>query len=74
MDFEFTPEQEALRQELRQWLAANLPPDLRTGPSGSITAPNWAISERRREFQKKLYQARWLGSWWPCEYGGFNAT
>ncbi len=73
MDFEFTPEQQAFRQELREWLKANLPPDLRTDPSGSITAPNWEIFDRRREFQKKLYAARWIGIWWPREYGGRGA-
>ena len=28
MDFQYTPEQEAFRKELRGWLAANLPKDL----------------------------------------------
>ena len=28
MDFEYTPEQEAFRKEVRQWLRANLPPEL----------------------------------------------
>jgi alkylation response protein AidB-like acyl-CoA dehydrogenase len=73
MDFEFTPEQEAFRQELRHWLKVNLPPDLRTDPSGSIIAPNREIFERRREFQKQLYRARWIGIWWPREYGGRGA-
>jgi hypothetical protein len=27
MDFTFTPEQESFRQELRTWLAANVPPE-----------------------------------------------
>ena len=28
MDFEYTPEQEAFRQEVRRWLEANIIPDL----------------------------------------------
>ncbi|MBE9501809.1 MAG: acyl-CoA dehydrogenase, partial [Chloroflexi bacterium] len=27
MDLSFTPEQEAFRQEVRQWIKENLPPD-----------------------------------------------
>ena len=29
MNFDFTPEQEAFRKEVRAWLEANLPDDLR---------------------------------------------
>jgi alkylation response protein AidB-like acyl-CoA dehydrogenase len=73
MDFEFTPEQKAFSLELRAWLEANLPPDLRADPSGSVSAPNREIFERRRVFQKKLYEDHWIGIWWPREYGGRGA-
>jgi alkylation response protein AidB-like acyl-CoA dehydrogenase len=73
MDFEFTPAQEAFRAELREWLRANLPAGLCTDPSGSITAPDREVFERRREFQKKMFQDRWIGIWWPPEYGGRGA-
>ncbi|MCK6435091.1 MAG: pimeloyl-CoA dehydrogenase large subunit, partial [Aquabacterium sp.] len=29
MDLNFTPEELAFRQEIRQWVAENLPPDIR---------------------------------------------
>jgi alkylation response protein AidB-like acyl-CoA dehydrogenase len=67
MDFDFTPLQEAFRAELRAWLEANLPPDLRADPSGSVIAPDRETFERRRDFQRKLYDARWVGIWWPPE-------
>jgi alkylation response protein AidB-like acyl-CoA dehydrogenase len=70
MDFEFTPEQEAFRQELRAWPELNVPPGLHTDPSGSVTAPNREVFEQRLEFQKKLHENRWIGIWWPREYGG----
>ncbi len=73
MDFEFTPEQEAFRQELRAWLEVNVPPGLRADPSGSVTAPNREVFDQRREFQKKLHENRWIGIWWPREYGGRGA-
>jgi len=73
MDFEFTPEQEAFRRQLRAWLEANVPPGLRADPSGSVTAANREVFEQRREFQKKLYEDRWIGIWWPREYGGRGA-
>jgi alkylation response protein AidB-like acyl-CoA dehydrogenase len=73
MDFEFTPQQEAFRAELRAWLEANLTPDLRADPSGSVIAPDRETFQRRRAFQKKLYEARWIGIWWPPEYGGRGA-
>src|SRR5262249_23600696 len=65
--------QNAFRAELRAWLQANLPPDLRSDPSGSVSAPDWETFERRRAFQQKLYRDRWIGIWWPREYGGRGA-
>jgi alkylation response protein AidB-like acyl-CoA dehydrogenase len=73
MDFEFTPAHENFRRELHNWLVANVPPSLRTDPSGSVIAPNLEIFESRRRFQKKLFDAHWIGIWWPREYGGRGA-
>ena len=73
MDFEFTPEQEAFRRELRAWLEANVPAELRADPSGSVTAPNREVFEKRREFQSRLYENKWIGIWWPREHGGRGA-
>ena len=49
MDFEYTPEQDAFRKELRGWLAANLPRDLCVDdPADDRVAPDRATFERFR--------------------------
>jgi len=75
VDFQYTPEQEAFRQELRQWLAANLPEDLKVDdPTDERVAPDRATFERRVEWQRTMHRAGWVGIAWPREYGGRGAT
>jgi len=73
MDFEYSPEQEAYRMELRNWLEANLPEDLKTDDNHSMVPSSPEEFKKRQAFQKKLAQARWIGIWWPREYGGRGA-
>jgi alkylation response protein AidB-like acyl-CoA dehydrogenase len=75
MDFEFTLEQEKFRHEFRTWLEANVPEDLKGDyePIDS-TPPDWEIFHKRAAFQKKIYEAGWMGIWWPREYGGRGAS
>ena len=58
MDFDFTPEEQAFRAEVRDFLAENLPPP----------------AERGRGFMAdwlhKVRDKRWVGFSWPEEYGG----
>ena len=58
MDFDFTPEEQAFRAEVREFLAENLPPR----------------AERGRGFMgewlKQVRNRRWVGFSWPEEYGG----
>src|SRR2546423_5349125 len=71
MDFEYTPEQDAFRKELRGWLAANLPRDLCVDdPADDRVAPDRATFERRCAWQKTMHKAGWVGIAWPKEYGG----
>ncbi len=57
MKFQFTPEQDQFRAELREFLAAEVPASRATGGQD-------------REFSKKLAARGWIGIAWPQEYGG----
>lgn len=65
MDLRETPEQQALRAELRAYFAALLPDEERrqVGEAG-------AGGPRFREVVKMLGRDGWLGVGWPKEYGG----
>ena len=72
MDFDYSPQEEAFRQELRAWLDAN-PPD------GYDPETFELIDQEDRfrikfDWQKKLHAAGWVGIHWPQEYGGRGAT
>jgi alkylation response protein AidB-like acyl-CoA dehydrogenase len=70
MDFAFTPEQEAFRQEIRQWINESLPPDW--------DAVGFRAEHENREFSrqiaKKLGEKGWLAAAWPKEYGGLGLS
>ncbi len=65
MDFTFTPEQEAFRQEIRTFLRERLPDD-RPGWSGENDF------EFARTFLQQLAPKRWIAPVWPEEYGGLG--
>ena len=66
------PDIETFRQELRTWLAANVPTDLR--PESSMDLPDAERVQRLRAWQKQLAEHRLVGLAWPREYGGRDAT
>ena len=71
MDFEYTPEQQAFRRQFRDWLAANLSPDLcLDDPADDRVASDRETFERRRVWQKTMHAAGWVGITWPREFGG----
>jgi len=72
MDFNFTPEEEAFRQELRTWLHSHLPAGYDPERFDDIDAD--ARFEYQRAWQKTAHQDRWVGIHWPQEYGGRNAS
>ncbi len=73
MDFDFTPEQETFRKEVRLWLEQNLPDDLRgRGFAASRAEPEEVA--RLRAWQKTMYEAGYVGMDWPREFGGRGAS
>jgi alkylation response protein AidB-like acyl-CoA dehydrogenase len=73
MDFDFTPEQEAFRKEVREWLRANLPPEWRAGTI-AFSRGDREYVEQLRAWQRRLYEGGWVGIDWPVEFGGRGAS
>lgn len=72
MDFSYSPQEEQFRQEVRSWLDANVPDDIRAGRDEDLPPPErW---ERQKAWHKKLHENGWIGIWWPKEYGGRGAS
>lgn len=73
MDVSFTPEQQAFRQNVRNWLAENLPPDWGgprfTGPDDEAENARFQI-----DWERRLYAAGYQGIHWPKAYGGQGLT
>jgi len=72
MDFDYTPEQDAFRAEVRAWVRSAL-------PAGWGTAVHEPLNEAERarfkqDWDRKLYEAGWAGIAWSREYGGRGAT
>jgi alkylation response protein AidB-like acyl-CoA dehydrogenase len=70
MDFRFTPEEEAFRQELRSWLSENVPPNWE-GVFLEEEEDEW---KQGRAFVKKLSAKGWVAPAWPKEFGGMEAS
>src|SRR6266480_41227 len=73
MDLQLSAAHLRFRNALRAWLAANLPRPWREElrePGATETS----LIELRRAWQKKLYQAGYLGMDWPHEWGGRGGT
>jgi alkylation response protein AidB-like acyl-CoA dehydrogenase len=66
VDLTLSPQEEAFRNELREWLDANHP--------GQEPEGDEAAFKFRLEWQRKLADAGWAGISWPEEYGGRGAT
>jgi alkylation response protein AidB-like acyl-CoA dehydrogenase len=73
MNFDFSEREEAFRKEVRHWLEQNLPDDLRGRAFASSRADREEVA-RLRGWQKKMYEAGYVGLDWPREFGGRDAT
>jgi alkylation response protein AidB-like acyl-CoA dehydrogenase len=69
MDLEFTVEQDAFRLEARAWLEANVP--TRDNGRGPLPSLDTAVGfEAHRDWEGRMYEARWSVVSWPEEFGG----
>jgi alkylation response protein AidB-like acyl-CoA dehydrogenase len=72
MHLTYTPEQERLRQELRDYFAALMTADVRAALAA--TDGEYGNGEAYREVVRRLGRDGWLALSWPPEYGGRGAT
>ena len=75
MDLNLSPSELKFRDEFRAWLMGKVPKDW----DSRLGEPAKAQSmEERFEFlkrwQRKMYEAEWVGVFWPKEYGGRGAS
>jgi len=66
VDLRDTDEEAAFRQEVREFIAANL-------PDASRTRSGRRFEETDRDWSRKLGEAGYAGLTWPREYGGSGA-
>jgi alkylation response protein AidB-like acyl-CoA dehydrogenase len=68
MDLSFNKEELAFQTEVRDWITANMPPEVAEESRRSRTSH--VSKERLLQWQKKLAERGWLCPNWPREYGG----
>src|SRR2546423_11599531 len=73
MDFEFSEREEAFRKEVRAWLEANVPDELR-GTAFAASRAGRDEVRKLRAWQRTMYEAGYVGIDWPKEFGGRGAT
>ena len=73
MDFQYTPEEEAFREEVRTWLEENLTEEFRAlGPGGGPADDRgW---DTRLAWERELGEGGWIGLGWPEDVGGRGAS
>ncbi|HUO62849.1 MAG TPA: acyl-CoA dehydrogenase [Terriglobales bacterium] len=74
MDFALTPEQMSFRDEVRSWLAKNLPKDWNNRMRVGSDVPRPEVYDFLRTWQRKMYDAGFMGLTWPKDYGGRGLT
>ncbi len=70
MDLNLTAEEKQFRDELRNWLEANVPKDWGEWREKPIEESFPYL----RSWQRKLYEGGWAAVSWPKEYGGRSAS
>lgn len=72
MDFNYTPQEEQFREDLKAWLHQALP----EGWGDTVFEPEDEDEHAmfRLEWERKLHAGGWGGINWPVEFGGRGAT
>ncbi|MBV8236162.1 MAG: acyl-CoA dehydrogenase family protein, partial [Acidimicrobiia bacterium] len=69
MELALTPEQQALQQELREYFAKIVTPEIEEEmATGEMGGP------KSKEAIRQMGKDGWLGIGWPKEYGGQDRT
>ena len=66
MDLNFTPEEQAFREHIREWVAQNLPTEI----SDKVHNAVHLTKEEHQRWAKILGKNGWHGWAWPKEFGG----
>jgi 3-oxocholest-4-en-26-oyl-CoA dehydrogenase alpha subunit len=72
MHLAYTPEQERLRQQLREYFAGLMTPELRHGLAE--TGGDYGDGQVYRAIVRQLGRDGWLALGWPAEYGGRDGS
>ncbi len=72
MDLGFTSDEEAFRQEVRDWIEKNLPSEWRNKGVGGFREEE--ETDLQRQWQHRLHEAGWLKLAWPKQAGGREAS
>jgi len=78
MNFDDTPEEAAFRTQVRAWIDANAPKELRaeleTAGFAGVSLSDVDPMAVAKAWQKRKFDAGWACLHWPKEYGGRGAT
>jgi hypothetical protein len=66
MDLAFTPEEQTFREEIRAWVAANLPADIAHKVHNALRLSR----DDHQRWARILGKKGWLGHGWPKAFGG----
>ncbi len=70
MDIELTSADRAFRDEVREFVAANLPPDIKRRVENNLELGR----DDYADWHRILYERGWIAPNWPLEYGGTGWT
>jgi alkylation response protein AidB-like acyl-CoA dehydrogenase len=70
MDLQYTPEEQAFREEVRAFVRARLPRDI----GAKVLGHRRVVKEDYVRWQKILHEKGWIAASWPVEHGGTGWT